>query len=80
MVEDAGGTFVLVHLATPIEACELRREEQYALARAGKLRVFTACPNRRRSRPTRSSPSTPLRSRSSPRRSGCSRRWPRRDC
>jgi sulfate adenylyltransferase len=42
MVEDAGGEFVLVHVATPIEICEARdRKGLYALARAGKIPEFT---------------------------------------
>ena len=35
MVEDAGGAFVLVHVATPLEECERRdRKGLYAKARA----------------------------------------------
>ena len=42
MVEEAGGVFVLVHVATPIEVCEARdRKGLYALARAGKIPEFT---------------------------------------
>ena len=42
MVTDAGGDFLLVHLATPIEVCEARdRKGLYALARAGKIAEFT---------------------------------------
>src|SRR5207245_8961178 len=41
MVE-AGGGFVLVHVATPIEVCEARdRKGLYAKARAGVLKEFT---------------------------------------
>ncbi len=42
MVEDAGGTFVLVHVATPLEECERRdRKGLYAKARAGEIPEFT---------------------------------------
>src|SRR6185369_2767759 len=42
MVEDAGGVFVLVHVATPLEVCEARdRKGLYARARAGLLPGFT---------------------------------------
>ncbi len=42
MVEDAGGTFVLVHVATPLEECERRdRKGLYAKARAGEIPDFT---------------------------------------
>jgi sulfate adenylyltransferase len=42
MVEDAGGGFVLVHVATPVEECERRdRKGLYARARAGTLPDFT---------------------------------------
>ena len=42
LVEDAGGSFVEIHVATPIEVCESRdRKGLYALARAGKLKQFT---------------------------------------
>jgi sulfate adenylyltransferase len=42
MVTAAGGTFLLVHVATPIEVCEARdRKGLYALARAGKIPEFT---------------------------------------
>jgi sulfate adenylyltransferase len=42
LVEDAGGVFVLVHVATPIEVCEARdRKGLYARARAGLLPGFT---------------------------------------
>ena len=42
MVADAGATFLLVHVATPIEVCEARdRKGLYALARAGKIPEFT---------------------------------------
>jgi len=41
MVE-AGGGFVLVHVATPLEVCEARdRKGLYAKARAGVLKEFT---------------------------------------
>jgi sulfate adenylyltransferase len=42
MVEDAGGVFVLVHVATPLEECERRdRKGLYAKARAGEIPEFT---------------------------------------
>jgi sulfate adenylyltransferase len=42
MVEDAGGEFVLVHVATPLEECERRdRKGLYAKARAGEIPDFT---------------------------------------
>ena len=42
MVEDAGGIFVLVHVATPLEECERRdRKGLYAKARAGEIPDFT---------------------------------------
>ncbi|HEY6932952.1 MAG TPA: adenylyl-sulfate kinase [Marmoricola sp.] len=42
MVEDAGGEFVLVHVATPLEECERRdRKGLYARARAGEIPEFT---------------------------------------
>jgi sulfate adenylyltransferase len=42
MVEDAGGDFVLVHVATPLEECERRdRKGLYARARAGEIPDFT---------------------------------------
>ena len=42
MVEDAGGAFVLVHVATPLEECERRdRKGLYAKARAGEIPEFT---------------------------------------
>ena len=42
MVEEAGGTFVLVHVATPLEECERRdRKGLYAKARAGEIPDFT---------------------------------------
>ena len=42
MVEDAGGYFVLVHVATPLEECERRdRKGLYAKARAGEIPEFT---------------------------------------
>lgn len=38
----ANGGFVLVHVATPLEACEARdRKGLYAMARAGKIKEFT---------------------------------------
>jgi sulfate adenylyltransferase len=41
MVEEGGG-FVLVHIATPLEVCELRdRKGLYAKARAGIVKEFT---------------------------------------
>ncbi len=42
MVEQAGGAFVLVHVATPLEECERRdRKGLYARARAGEIPDFT---------------------------------------
>ncbi|MDP3967955.1 MAG: adenylyl-sulfate kinase [Nocardioides sp.] len=42
MVEDAGGEFVLVHVATPLEECERRdKKGLYAKARAGQIPEFT---------------------------------------
>jgi sulfate adenylyltransferase len=42
MVEDAGGAFVLVHVATPLEECERRdRKGLYAKARRGEIPEFT---------------------------------------
>jgi len=42
MVEEAGGTFVLIHVSTPIEVCEARdRKGLYAQARAGLIESFT---------------------------------------
>jgi sulfate adenylyltransferase len=42
MVEAAGGGFVLVHVATPLEECERRdRKGLYAKARAGLIADFT---------------------------------------
>jgi sulfate adenylyltransferase len=42
MVQDAGGEFVLVHVATPLEECERRdRKGLYAKARAGEIPEFT---------------------------------------
>lgn len=42
MVTDAGGIFVLVHVATPLEECERRdRKGLYAKARAGEIPEFT---------------------------------------
>jgi sulfate adenylyltransferase len=42
MVQENGGGFVLVHVATPIEECEKRdRKGLYAAARTGKIKEFT---------------------------------------
>jgi sulfate adenylyltransferase len=42
MVEEAGGAFVLVHVATPVEECERRdRKGLYAKARRGEIPEFT---------------------------------------
>jgi sulfate adenylyltransferase len=42
MVDDAGGAFFLVHVATPLEECERRdRKGMYARARAGEIPEFT---------------------------------------
>jgi sulfate adenylyltransferase len=42
MVEDAGGAYFLVHVATPLEECERRdRKGLYAKARAGQIPEFT---------------------------------------
>lgn len=42
MVEEAGGRFVLVHVATPLEVCEARdRKGLYAKARRGEIPHFT---------------------------------------
>ena len=42
MTEDAGGRFVLVHVATPLEECERRdRKGLYAKARRGEIPEFT---------------------------------------
>lgn len=42
MVEDTGGDFVLIHVATPLEECERRdRKGLYAKARAGEIPDFT---------------------------------------
>ncbi|WP_277497839.1 MULTISPECIES: adenylyl-sulfate kinase [unclassified Nocardioides] len=42
LVADAGGRFVLVHVATPVEECERRdRKGLYAKARAGEIPDFT---------------------------------------
>jgi sulfate adenylyltransferase len=42
MVEQAGGRFLLVHVATPLEVCEARdRKGLYARARAGLVAEFT---------------------------------------
>lgn len=41
-VEEAGGTFFLIHVATPLEECERRdRKGLYAKARAGEIPEFT---------------------------------------
>ena len=42
LVEDAGGAFFLVHIATPLEECERRdRKGLYAKARRGEIPDFT---------------------------------------
>ena len=42
MVAEAGGEFVLIHVATPLEECERRdRKGLYAKARAGEIPDFT---------------------------------------
>jgi len=42
LVADAGGDFVLIHVATPLEECERRdRKGLYAKARAGEIPEFT---------------------------------------
>ncbi|MBM7783807.1 adenylyl-sulfate kinase [Tenggerimyces flavus] len=42
MVEEAGGSFALVHVSTPLEECERRdRKGLYAKARAGEIKEFT---------------------------------------
>ena len=42
MVREAGGGFVLIHVATPLEECERRdRKGLYAKARAGEIPDFT---------------------------------------
>ncbi|HYO40939.1 MAG TPA: adenylyl-sulfate kinase [Nocardioidaceae bacterium] len=42
MTEDAGGAFVLIHVATPLEECERRdRKGLYAKARRGEIPEFT---------------------------------------
>ncbi|WP_341228881.1 adenylyl-sulfate kinase [Nocardioides salarius] len=42
MVEEAGGAFILVHVATPLEECERRdRKGLYAKARRGEIPEFT---------------------------------------
>jgi sulfate adenylyltransferase len=42
MVEDAGGAFALIHVATPLEECERRdRKGLYAKARRGEIPEFT---------------------------------------
>ena len=42
MVDEAGGAFVLIHVATPLEECERRdRKGLYAKARAGEIPEFT---------------------------------------
>ena len=75
MVEDAGATYVLVHVSTPLEVCEARdRKGLYAKARRGEIESFTGdlrpvrAPDRRRpddrhgrrpASPTPSRPSSP---------------------
>ena len=42
MVEEAGGAFFLIHVATPVEECERRdRKGLYAKARRGEIPEFT---------------------------------------
>lgn len=42
MVDEAGGAFFLIHVATPLEECERRdRKGLYAKARAGQIPEFT---------------------------------------
>ena len=42
MTAEAGGTFVMVHVATPLEECERRdRKGMYAKARRGEISEFT---------------------------------------
>ncbi|HWU33170.1 MAG TPA: adenylyl-sulfate kinase, partial [Marmoricola sp.] len=42
MTEAAGGDFILIHVATPLEECERRdRKGLYAKARAGEIPDFT---------------------------------------
>lgn len=42
VVEEAGGAFVLIHIATPLEECERRdRKGLYAKARRGEIPEFT---------------------------------------
>lgn len=42
MVEDAGGVFVLIHVAKPLAECERRdRKGRYAMARRNELDNFT---------------------------------------
>ena len=42
MVEEAGGAFFLIHVATPVEECERRdRKGLYARARRGEIPEFT---------------------------------------
>jgi sulfate adenylyltransferase len=42
LIEEAGGGFLLVHLATPLNVCEQRdRKGLYARARAGAIPQFT---------------------------------------
>ena len=42
MVEQAGGAFILIHVATPLEECERRdRKGLYAKARRGEIPEFT---------------------------------------
>ncbi len=41
-IVSAGGGFILIHIATPLEVCEQRdRKGLYAKARAGKITMFT---------------------------------------
>ena len=55
MVEDAGGAFFLVHVATPLEECERRdRKGLYAKARRGEIPEFTGI-----SSPVRGAATTP---------------------
>jgi sulfate adenylyltransferase len=42
MVEEAGGTYLLVHVSTPLDVCEARdRKGLYARARRGEISSFT---------------------------------------
>ena len=60
MVEEAGGAFVLVHVATPLEECERRdRKGLYAKARAARSPSSPASPPPTRSPRTPPSGSTP---------------------